>query len=153
VCVAGKGGGQKTWSNVRKGLFFIAGALSLVVGIVGAFLPVLPTTPFILLAAYCFLRSSERLYLRLMNSRLAGKHVRAVLAGEGIPLGVKISSVAFSGVMIAYVSLALTESIIVRSALGLLFLIQVYSMSKIRTAGRGHATRNADSAETISREQ
>ncbi|MCL1146713.1 YbaN family protein [Shewanella marinintestina] len=52
---------------LKRGFFLIVGLCSLVLGLLGILLPVLPTVPFILLAAYCFARSSDRLYLWLMN--------------------------------------------------------------------------------------
>ena len=48
-------------------LFFVSGWLSLILGCMGIFLPLLPTTPFILLAAFCFSRSSERLHQWLIT--------------------------------------------------------------------------------------
>lgn len=120
----------------------ILGTLSLIIGIIGAFLPVLPTTPFVLLAAICYVRSSQRMYRWVMNSRFAGKHVQSVLAGHGIPLSVKIASVAISFCMIGYVSLFVTENFLLRLLLGLLFVVQVYFMVRIRTLRRSEYARN-----------
>ncbi len=128
-----KGGGLRSLNKFSKALLIVLGTISLVVGIIGAFLPVLPTTPFVLLAAFCYVRSSKRMYDRLMNSRFAGKHVQSALAGHGIPLSVKIFSVAMSFCMIGYVSMFGTESFIVRMLLGMLFAVQVYFMIKIKT--------------------
>ncbi len=63
-------------SPVRKILLASAGILSVGLGTVGIFLPLLPTTPFLLLAAACFIRSSDRLYDWLMNHRWFGPHIR-----------------------------------------------------------------------------
>lgn len=59
-------------SPVIRGLYLSIGVTALFMGILGIFLPVLPTTPFILLAAGCFARSSERFHGYLLNHRIAG---------------------------------------------------------------------------------
>ncbi len=118
---------------LTRGLLIAAGTLSLAIGVVGAFVPVLPTTPFVLLAAFCYVRSSQKLYERLMRSPFASKHVHGVLAGHGVALSVKIISLAISAVMIGYVSVFVTESFMVRMLLGLLYSVQLFFMLKIKT--------------------
>ena len=71
-------------------LLFLAGTISLVVGIVGIFVPILPTTPLLLLAAACYCRSSERTYRALLNSRILGSYIRGYREGRGLPLPAKI---------------------------------------------------------------
>lgn len=65
------------------------GCLSIVLGVVGIFLPILPTTPFILLGAWSFARSSEHFHLWLLNHRRLGPIVHAWQSGEGIPRKVR----------------------------------------------------------------
>jgi hypothetical protein len=65
------------------------GTLSLVLGIIGIFIPMWPTTPFLLLAAACFVRSSERLYTWLVEHEHLGCYVRDYMSGRGIPLRAK----------------------------------------------------------------
>ena len=72
-----------------------AGSVSLALGITGIFLPVLPTTPFLLLAAACYLRSSRKFYNWLINNRYFGSYIRNYLEGRGMPLAVKIYTIAF----------------------------------------------------------
>ena len=59
--------------HLKRSTYFVLGASSLLCGIVGIFLPLLPTTPFVLLAAFCFSRSSERVHQWLLNNRYFGK--------------------------------------------------------------------------------
>ena len=126
----------KPLNTITRVMLVVAGTLSLGLGIVGVFLPVLPTTPFMLLAALCYVRSSQRLYNRLMQSRFASKHVHNVLAGEGIPLSVKIISLSVSAGMIGYVSVFVTDSFLVRMLLGLLYLVQLGFMLMMKTLKR-----------------
>lgn len=77
----------------RRWLLVVAGLLCVGLGLLGVFLPVLPTTPFLLLAAACFIRSSDRLYQWLLQNRLFGEKLRCYRAGEGIPLATRITAI------------------------------------------------------------
>lgn len=76
-------------STPMRYLLIAVGMLALGLGVLGVFLPVLPTTPFVLVAAACFVRSSERLHAWLTNHRLFGCYIRDYQAGLGVPARVK----------------------------------------------------------------
>ncbi|KFC63310.1 YbaN family protein [Massilia sp. LC238] len=73
-----------------KPIYNVAGVLALLLGILGLFLPLLPTTPFLLLASWCFARGSDRLHRWLLSHRVFGEYLRNFEAGRGIPLKAKI---------------------------------------------------------------
>lgn len=87
---------------IRYALLAI-GWLSVALGVIGIFLPVLPTTPFLLLAAACFMRSSKRFYLWLVNHRQLGPWIVDYLEGQGIPLKGKVYAI---GLMWASIGLS-----------------------------------------------
>ena len=72
----------------------VIGTLFVGLGIIGIFIPVLPTTPFLLLAAACYARSSKRFYDWLLTNKWFGNYVRNYLQGKGISLKVKILTIA-----------------------------------------------------------
>ena len=77
---------------VVRYLLLGTGWLSVALGVVGIFLPVLPTTPFLLLAAACFVRSSRRFYDWLVMHPRLGPWFRDYLVGNGVPLKGKVYS-------------------------------------------------------------
>lgn len=77
----------------RQGLYKIAGFLSLGVAILGIFLPLLPTTPLLLLAAACFSRSSERWHRWLLKHRLFGPLIHEWQQNRCMPRRAKVSAV------------------------------------------------------------
>jgi uncharacterized membrane protein YbaN (DUF454 family) len=81
---------KKIRSRPVRWLLIGAGYTALGLGILGIPLPVLPTTPFLLLAAWCFGRSSERLLRWLLTNRLFGTYLRNYVQHKGIPQRVKV---------------------------------------------------------------
>lgn len=79
---------------MKKYLYILVGSISLALGILGIFLPVLPTTPFLLLAATCYVRSSYRLYRWLVSHRYLGTYIRGFLKDRAIPLKAKVISIS-----------------------------------------------------------
>ncbi|HBX51759.1 MAG: hypothetical protein A2275_00270 [Bacteroidetes bacterium RIFOXYA12_FULL_35_11] len=71
-------------------LLIIAGSISLILGIIGIFIPMLPTTPFLLLTAACFAKSSPRLHSWLLNNKWFGLYIKNYIEGKGIKKQIKI---------------------------------------------------------------
>ncbi len=86
---------------LRKGIYIFLGILSVVLGVVGIFVPGLPTTPFLLLSSWLFYKSSKRLHDRLLRSRL-GRYIRHYESGEGVPLASKLISIACMWGMVCF---------------------------------------------------
>ena len=86
-------------SSVLRGVMIVVGTVFLIIGAVGVILPLLPTTPFLLVAAACYARGSARFYHFLMNHRIVGPYLRAWRREHRIPRRAKI---------IAFVTITLT---------------------------------------------
>ena len=76
-------------------LFVFIGSIFVGLAVIGIFLPGLPTTPFLILAAYFYIRSSNKLYNWLINNKILGVYIRGYLSGKGMPLRAKIISLIF----------------------------------------------------------
>ena len=85
-----------------KKICVILGTLSLVLGIIGIVVPLLPTTPLLLLAATLYLKGSQRLYDWLINHPRLGKYIRYFREYRAIPLHAKIISVTLLWLTIGY---------------------------------------------------
>lgn len=70
--------------RLRRWILTGAGTLFVGLGLIGAFVPILPTAPFLLLAAACFAHGSERMHRWLLGHRLFGRHLRDYRAGRGL---------------------------------------------------------------------
>ena len=73
--------------SIKKILFLAGGTVFLGIGFIGIILPVLPTTPFLLLSAFCFIRGSQRMYVWLISNKIFGSFIKNYYAGKGITVG------------------------------------------------------------------
>ncbi len=96
-------------SRLMRFIYLSLGLVALLLGVLGLMLPVLPTTPFVLLAAACFARGSERFHRRLLAHRIAGPIVREWQQHRAMPPGVKSWAFALMGLSFG-VSLLLVPS-------------------------------------------
>lgn len=78
--------------SLKKYLLIGLGSLSLALGAVGVAIPVLPTTPFLLIALFCYLRSSHRLYDWLIHHRLFGTYLYNYVTYRAVPRNTKIGA-------------------------------------------------------------
>jgi hypothetical protein len=99
--------------RVKKALLVSAGTICLALGAIGIVLPILPTTPFLLLAAACYLRSSERLHKWLLNNRWCGEYIKNYQQGKGVPLKTKIAALTILWVTILYSTFFIVHEILI----------------------------------------
>lgn len=92
-----------------KMILTIVGLISLALGITGIFLPVLPTTPFLLLSAALFLKSNKGLYDWLLDHPRLGPYIRNFMEYKAIPLRIKILSVSMVWVTLSYCAIFVAE--------------------------------------------
>lgn len=101
-------------SRVTRALYIIGGTLSLALGILGIVLPGLPTTPFALLSAYLYAKSSERLYNWLLSNRLLGPRIKNYHQKQGVTKKGKIGVIIFMWAMVCLSSFVIIKVIPLR---------------------------------------
>lgn len=110
-----------------------AGYLCVALGVVGAFLPLLPTTPLILLAFWLFYRSSPRAKEWLLNQRILGKIVKNYAENKGIPLHAKILAISMIWLSIGYAAIFVTSLLWLRIVLAVIATCVTIHISRYKT--------------------
>lgn len=116
-----------------RAILVVVGSVSLGLGVIGIFLPVLPTTPFLLLAAACYARSSERLYRWLLGQPSLGPIVTEWRRSRSLPPGVKVRALVVVAITFA-VSIVLVDALAVRLVLIVVAAILATFLYRIPTA-------------------
>ena len=88
------------YEKFLRAFLVISGSLAVGIGVVGIFVPLLPTTPFLLLAAACYVKSSPSLYKWLITNRYFGNYIRNYREGKGIPVKIKTCTIVILWVTI-----------------------------------------------------
>ena len=120
--------------KLKRRLFVIAGTIALVIGVFGIIIPVLPTTPFLLLAAICYMRGSQRLYNALLCNRFIGSYVRNYLEGRGMSLKMKVWTLSLLWAAIVCTATLAIEGLIIRIILVVVLIGVTIHILLIRTA-------------------
>lgn len=105
--------------SVTRILFLTGGWLSLILGAIGVFLPILPTTPFLILAAFCFSRSSRRVHQWLLSQKLFGPLIQAWEEHGVIPFRAKCLSTTMMLLLISYPMLFMQIPVLGKTLMGL----------------------------------
>ncbi len=100
--------------QIIKIALVIVGTISLFLGIVGIVLPLIPTTPFLLLTAACYVRSSERLYKWLMTNKWFGSYIQNYKAGNGIPVKAKLMMLVMIWFSMLYSAIFIAPNLFLR---------------------------------------
>jgi uncharacterized membrane protein YbaN (DUF454 family) len=83
------------FNAAKKCLLIISGSFSVTLGVVGIFIPVLPTTPFFLLAVFCYIRSSKKLYRWLIYHKVFGAYIYNYITNRAVLKSTKIGAIIF----------------------------------------------------------
>ena len=116
--------------KLKRFFFFSCGSLSLILGTIGIFLPILPTVPFVLLAAFCFSRSNERIHQWMLDHPYMGPFIKAWRLDGIIPIKIKflatfLVTLSF-GATIIFVKVKLIIKLIVLS-IGISLLTYIWT--------------------------
>ena len=118
---------------LRKWLLVSVGIVALGLGVIGVFVPLLPTTPFLLLAAACFMRSSDRLYRWLIGHKWLGGYIKHYRENRAITLRAKVVVLITLWAVIGYSALGVVSSWWLRALLMIIALGVTIHLLRLRT--------------------
>lgn len=115
-----------------KMLLNVVGSIALVLAILGIFLPLLPTTPFLLLASACYLRGSERMHRWLLAHPLFGDYIRNMQENRGIPLKAKVIAILLMWASMSW-SMTMVASIWLKTMLATIGILVTLYLLRMKT--------------------
>lgn len=120
--------------RIKKILYVIVGCASVGLGAVGVVLPILPTVPFLLLAAFCFARSSERLNNWFIHTKLYQNNLETYVKGEGMTKKTKIRIMVTVTVIMAVAFIAMKRVVAGRIVLAVVWVCHIiYFVFRVKT--------------------
>lgn len=119
--------------KAKKYFYITLGFLALGIGLIGVILPILPTTPFLLVTSFCFARGSERFHTWFTNSNIYKKHLESFVKERAMTLKQKVVLLSFVNFMLAF-PLILVDVLPMRITIIVLIIIKLYYFTfKVRT--------------------
>jgi uncharacterized membrane protein YbaN (DUF454 family) len=101
-------------------ILIILGSVFVAIGLIGIFLPLLPTTPFLLLGASCYIKSSPKLYDLLIGNKYLGMYIKNYREGNGIPLRTKVIAISMLWVTILCTVVFMIDNLYIKGCLVLI---------------------------------
>ncbi|MDD2436613.1 MAG: YbaN family protein [Massilibacteroides sp.] len=123
--------------RTKKLIYIFIGTVCLVLGAIGLFLPLLPTTPFWLLTCWCYLRSSERLYNRVMANRYFGSYMEDYMVHKAIPLRAKVMALSIMWLSMLFTSFLLIDPLWIKLCLLLISIAVTWHILSFPTKKSG----------------
>lgn len=112
-------------SKIKKYMYITVGLIAFAIGAIGVILPVLPTTPFLLIASFCFARGSERFNNWFVGTKIYRKHLESFVKEKAMTLKQKVFTLAFANFMIAF-PLIIIDNLMVKGFIVLVILFKFY---------------------------
>ena len=117
---------KETKNPIAKILWIFLGSFFVMIGAIGAVVPGLPTTLFLILAAACYIRSSQKLYDWLITNKTFGPYLKDYREGKGIPRRAKKIALVMMTIFVGYAVLFALDDLIVRIVVLILGMIGFY---------------------------
>ena len=115
-----------------RAMLIIVGTVSLALGLIGIFVPVLPTTPFLLLAAACYARGSLRFYRWLIQNRLFGAYIRNYREGKGLPIKLRAPTLNTLWITIGLTAILFVDALWIRVLLLVIAVAVTWHVATLR---------------------
>lgn len=112
-------------NKIKKYIYITVGLIAFALGAIGVALPILPTTPFLLLASFCFARGSEKFNIWFTNTKVYKKHLESFVKERAMTLKQKVCLLAFADFMLAF-PMILIDNLHLRIFLVCLILFKLY---------------------------
>lgn len=120
--------------RLKKALLVVVGCLSLALGAIGAVLPILPTVPFLMLSAFCFAKSSEKLHSWFISTKLYKKNLESFVKGEGMTVKTKVKIMSTVTILMAIGFIMMSRVPVGRGILAIVWVCHVvYFVFRVKT--------------------
>ena len=119
-------------SKLKKAMYLLVALISFVLGFIGIFLPILPTTPLFLLTSFCLLKSSDRLNKKFMKTKMYKKYVKSFVEKGGMTLKAKLCLTVPVSLLLLFMFITI-DSKIMKSVIVVMWLAKVIVFTKMKT--------------------
>jgi uncharacterized membrane protein YbaN (DUF454 family) len=119
--------------TILNKILVVSGTFFLLIGLIGIIIPILPTTPFLLLSAACYARGSKKFYNWLINNKWLGGYIKNYHQGKGIPVNVKILTLTFLWITILFSTFIIVTNYLIQIILIIIAIAVTIHILTIKT--------------------